>query len=341
MPPIRTDKAGLALLAAGGAVFIFLCTVPAMMTLEAGLHMDALLLSCLTGGLVFGGAFVIGHMVLRRIGLGSRAWYAALGACALALAYASRMRPVDLEAVADQGLVAYFFILPMLAGAAMGFLYAFKAGWEIGDDSPEALAVALEETAARDGEAFTAPALVRAGETEYFAGPLQVRTSFPLMILAAALAMALAGAARALLVLGFEASHLADRSNAAVIDHTAQASLFVGLEMGFIILIGVVPITLSVLAGHLIARGFRTHVRWAYFAIGLVAPAVLALLSMGALIGIGLAIALPSAVGLLLYRNFAGLEPVPVREDIRVGDERALIPADHPRRQFGRIVRSR
>ena len=44
MPPIRTDKAGLALLATGGAVFIFLCTVPAMMTLDVGLHMDALLL---------------------------------------------------------------------------------------------------------------------------------------------------------------------------------------------------------------------------------------------------------------------------------------------------------
>ena len=118
MPPIRTDKAGLALLATGGAVFIFLCTVPAMMTLDVGLHMDALLLSCLGGGVVFGGAFVIGHMVLRRIGLGSRAWYAALGACALALAYASRMRPMDLEAVAEQGLIAYFFILPTLVGAA-------------------------------------------------------------------------------------------------------------------------------------------------------------------------------------------------------------------------------
>ena len=341
MPPIRTDKAGLALLATGGAVFIFLCTVPAMMTLEVGLHMDALLLSCLSGGVVFGGAFVIGHMVLRRIGLGSRAWYAALGACALALAYASRMRPMDLEAVAEQGLIAYFFILPTLVGAAMGFLYAFKAGWEIGGDSPDALVEALRGVAEEEGGGSAPPVVVRAGDTEYFAGPLRVRTSLPLMILAAALTIGMAAGARALLVLGWEASHLADRSNAAVIDHTAQASLFVGLEMGFIILIAVVPLTLSILAGHFIARGFKTHARWAYFVIGFIAPAVLALLSMGALIGIGLAIALPSAVGLLLYRNFAGLEPVPVREDIRVGDVRGLIPADHPRRQFGRIIRSR
>lgn len=339
MPPIRTDRAGLALLAAGGAAFIFLCTVPAMMTLEVGLHMDALLVSCLTGGLVFGGAFVIGHQVLRRAGVGGRAWYAALGALGLALAYASQMRSVDLEAVAEQGLVAYFFILPTLVGAAMGFLYAFKAGWEIGDDSPDALAEALRQAKGQDEGASAA--VIRAGDTEYFTGPLRVRSSFPLMILAAALAMGMAAATRALLVLGFEASHLADRSNSAVIDHTAQASLFVGLEMGFLILIGLIPITLSVLAGHYIARGFETHARWAYFVIGLLAPAALALLSMGALLGLGAMIALPTAVGLLLYRNFAGLEPVPVREDIRVDDERALIPADHPRRQFGRIIRSR
>lgn len=340
MPPIRTDRAGLALLAAGGAAFIFLCTVPAMMTLEVGLHMDALLLSCVTGGLVFGGVFLIGHVVMRRLRLGSRAWYAALGAVALALAYASQMRPVDLEAVAEQGLVAYFFIAPTLVGAAMGFLYAFRAGWEIGDDRPEALVEALQE-AAVDGEGGSAAPVIRAGDTEYFSGPLRVRTSFPLMILAAALAMAMAGVTKALLTLGFEASWLNDRSNAAVIDHTAQVSLFAGLEMAFIILVGVVPISLCVLAGHYIARGFRTHARWAYFGIGLAAPAALTLLSMGALLGVGLVVALPAAIALLLYRNFAGLEPVPVREDIRVSDERSLIPADHPRRQFGRIIRSR
>lgn len=341
MPLIRTDRAGLALLATGGAAFIFLCTVPAMMTLEVGLHMDALLLSCLTGGLVFGGSFLIGHLVFRRIGLGRRFWYALLGAASLALAYASQMRAVDLEAVAERGLVAYFFALPTLIGAAMGFLYAYKAGWEIGDDNPDALAEVLKDGVGQEEGASAAPTLVRAGDTEYFAGPLRVRTSFPLMILAAALAMALAGATKALSSLVFEASLLADRSNAAVIDHTAQMSLFAGLEMGFIVLVGVLPVTLSILAGHYIARGFRTHARWAYFLIGLVAPAVLTLLSMGALLGVGLVIALPAAIGLLLYRNFAGLEPVPVREDIRMTDERALIAADHPRRQFGRIIRSR
>jgi hypothetical protein len=328
------------MLVIAATVFIFLCTVPALMTMDSlRLHMDALLFSCLRGGLAFGGAFVVGHLILRKFRRGGRAFYAALGALSLALAYATQMRAVDLQAIAAQGMVAYFFILPMLVGAGMGFLYAFKAGWEVEDDSPDALAEALQGSS--QDTSPSADAVVRAGETEYFTGPLQVRTSIPLMFLAAALAAGIGAAARALLVLGIEASYLADRTNAAVIDHTAKASLYVGLEMAFLILVAITPVTLSILAGHFIARGLKTHAHWAYFGIGLVTPLILAVLSVGALLVLGAMIALPSAIGLVLYRSFAGLEPVPVREDIRVSDERALVGADHPRRQFGRIIRSR
>ena len=343
MPPIRTDRSGLVMLVVGATTFIFLCTVPALMTIDSlRLHMDALLFSCLRGGLAFGGAFVVGHLILRKAGLGSRGLYAALGGLALALAYASQMRAVDLAAIASQGRIAFFFILPTLVGAGMGFLYAFKAGWEVGDDSSEALAQALEDPADSQKEGATAAdAVIRAGQTEYFSGPLQVRTSFPLMLLAAALAAGLVTAARALLVFGFEAYHLPDRSNAAVIDHTAQMSLYVGLEMALLILVAIIPVTLAILAGHFVARGFRTHAHWAYFAIGLLTPAVLVLVSLGAMLFLGVIVALPSAIGLVLYRCFAGLEPVPVREDILVSDARALVGADHPRRHFGRIIRSR
>lgn len=341
MPPTRTDHAGLGMLVAGATVFIFLCTVPALMTIDGlRLHMDALLFSCLRGGLAFGGAFLVGHLILRKARLGGRAWYAALGAVALALAYATQMRAEDLEAVARQGLIAYFFVLPVLVGAGMGFLYAFKAGWEVGDDSPETLAEALADSSDRTagGEA---PARVQAGETEYFSGPLRVRTSFPLMLLSAALAAGIAAGVRSLFVMGWEAGHLADRSNASVIDHTAQISLYLGLETAFLIMIGVMPIVLGVLAGHFAARGFKTHAHWVYFVIGLAAPLALALVSMGFFLGIGLAAALPTAIAMALYRSFAGLEPVPVREDILVRDSRDLVAADHPRRQFGRVIRSR
>jgi hypothetical protein len=249
------------------------------------------------------------------------------------------MRAEDLQAVAAQGMLAWFFILPALVGAGMGFLYAFRAGWEVGDDRPEALAEALRETA-EQGDGDTAPDRVSAGGTEYFSGPLRVRTSFALMALSAALAVAIGGAVRALFSLGFEVSHMSDRSNAAVIDHAAEMSLYLGLEMAFVIMIGVMPVALAILAGHFIARGFRTHAHWAYFVIGLIAPAVLALLSLGVFLVLGAMIALPAAIGMVLYRSFAGLEPVPVREDIHVSDERALVAADHPRRQFGRIIRS-
>lgn len=338
MPPIRTDRSSLALMVVGAAVFIFLCTVPGLANLPgARLHMDRLLLSCLTGGAVFGVLFGLGHLAARRAKSGSRPLYSLIGAVGLVLAYASQMRPIDLRAIADQGMLAYFFILPALVGSAAGFLYALKAGWEVGDDDPEALA---ESVAAAEAAADSPVAGIKVGDTEYFDGPLQTRTSFPLMILAAALATALLTGARALFVFAFEASLLEDQSNAAVWAHTAQLSLFSGLEMAMLILVGIIPISLSILAGHYVARGFKTHAHWAYFLIGLLAPLLIAVLSVGLLLVFGLMICLPTAIGMALYRTFAGLEPVPVREDIRAPDPRALVPEGHARRRFGRVIRS-
>ena len=336
MPPIRTDRSSLGLMVAGAAAFIFLCTVPALATLPgARLHMDRLLLSCLTGGIVFGLLFCLGHLAARRAKLGWRPLYSLIGSVSLVLAYASQMRPVDLRAIADQGLIVYFFVLPALVGAAAGFIYAFKAGWEVGDDDPKALADAVD--GAPSGPSVSE---MKVRDTEYFDGPLRTRTSFLLMILSAALATALVTGARALFVFAFEASHLADQSNVSVLEHTARLSLFSGLEMAMLILVGIIPISLSILAGHYIARAFKTHAHWAYFLIGLGAPLLIALLSFGFLLVFGLMICLPTAIGMALYRSFAGLEPVPVREDILVSDPRALVPEGHARRRFGRVIRS-
>ena len=106
-------------------------------------------------------------------------------------------------------------------------------------------------------------------------------------------------------------------------------------------IVGVPVMFVSILAGHYVARGFKRTDYGAYFGLGLVAPIAIALFSMFVLAPIALALAVANGVAMVLYRNLAGLEPVPVREDILAARERDLVAADHPRRAFGRVVRTR
>jgi hypothetical protein len=48
----------------------------------------------------------------------------------------------------------------------------------------------------------------------------------------------------------------------------------------------------------------------------------------------------PTAIAMSVYRNMAGVEPKPVKEDILVRDRRHLVGAQHPRRQYGRVVKA-
>lgn len=54
-----------------------------------------------------------------------------------------------------------------------------------------------------------------------------------------------------------------------------------------------------------------------------------------------LMLAIPTALGMAIYRSFAGLEPVPVKEDVIARRGRDLVGADHPRRRFARVIRAR
>lgn len=338
MPPIRTDRSGFGFAFVGATAFIFLCTVPGILMVKGyEPNLDALMLSCLAGGLVFTVALFIGHLILNRLRVGQRWAYVLLGSVALVGAYASQMPPSDLAVVARKGLVFYFFTLPAISGAVFGFIYAWRAGWVVEREHPDALTEAL--AVRPDGAAE--PAVVETAEARYFHGPLRVRTSFMLMFLAALLSAFLGAVVRAMIGMGVEASYSPDRTNAQVLDHAVEMSLGVGMEMFFLILVGVLPIFLCVIAGHFLARGLKKTAAWAYFGIGLVMPLVLALFSFGLLLVLAAMILLPTAVAMVIYRQFAGLEPAPVQEDILVSDERHLVGANHPRRQYGRVLKTR
>lgn len=340
MPPIRTHRSGFGLAFAAATLFIFLCTVPGILMLkDYEPNLDGLFLSCLAGGLVFTVALFIGHLVLRRLRVSGRWAYAFLGAVALGGAYASQMPPSNLAVIASKGLLFYFFTFPVLTGAVFGYIYAWRAGWEHEREHPDVLSQTLE--AGAGAAAAPEPALVQTPEARYFSGPLRVRTSFVLMFLSAVLSTLMAMGARAALNIGYDTSQLENLNIGQMAERAAAMSLGAGLEMFFLVFIGTVPIFLCVMGGHFIARGLKATSAWAYFGIGLLMPFAFALISLGFAIAFTLMMLLPAAIGMVLYRQFAGLEPTPVREDILAEDERDLVGAEHARRRFGRVLKTR
>ncbi|WP_162997976.1 hypothetical protein [Brevundimonas lutea] len=335
MPLIRSDSKGFGIQAAFAAAFLFFSLRNGLLDLPDVLRSyDRLVLWLLIGTILYAGLFVGGHHLLRWKGVGSRGAYAALGAAALVMLQAVMQGPQDLAAAFTRGVGLMQFIFPALLGAAFGFLYAKRAGWEEAPDDWSRLDGAGAPSSASDGA-------VQAGGSTYFAGPVRVRTSIPIILLAALGGMLLCGLARMAFYTSWEMSLLGDASTADALRHAAGASAFGGFMMVAEAVIGVPILFVSILAGHYVARGFGRSDYGAYFGIGLVAPIILVVVGMFVLAPLALALALANGVAMVLYRNLAGLEPVPVREDIIVAREQDLVPANHPRRAFGRVVRSR
>lgn len=333
MDRIRTDKAAFGGLVLSAAIFIFLCTAPGIYA-TAGVRpsLDAMLLSSFIGGIVFALVFAIGHALLRKRARGGRSLYATLGAVSLVLAYASRMDLASLVAAFRHGLVAYFFFLPTVVGSGLGFIYTLRAGWDVVEPDIDDIATPAS------AEAASAPALIETDSSAYFAGPVRVRTSPGLMFLAALIGGGALFGARALLGLVGEARMVIDQGAPAVLRHSADMSLAFSVEMIGLTFLALIPITLGLIAGHFAARAFKTTTTGAYFLLGFAAPLVLTVLGPGPFLMVGLTLTFPTAISLALYRRFAGLEPMPVAEDVIVTDPTALVGKDHARRRYGRVI---
>ncbi len=335
MPLIRSDARGFGIQAAFAAAFLFFSLRNGLLDLPDALRTyDRLIAWLVIGAGLYAGLFAGGHHLLRLRGVGARWAYVAVGAVSLAMLQAVMQGPQDLWAAFARGAGLVQFVFPALLGAAFGFLYAKRAGWEEPDEDWISL-----ESPRTSGPA--SPGAVEGGGSTYFGGPVQVRTSIPLMFLAALSGMLLFGLARMAFYTSWEVSLLGDVSAAEAVRHAAGASAFGGFMMVAGAIVGVPVMFVSILAGHYVARGFKRTDYGAYFGLGLVAPIAIALFSMFVLAPIALALAVANGVAMVLYRNLAGLEPVPVREDILAARERDLVAADHPRRAFGRVVRTR
>jgi hypothetical protein len=313
--------------------------------LQAVSSPDALVLQALRGAITYLLLFVPGHLALRRLDIGGRWPYAGLGSACALITVASQTPLQGWRNLIVGGHVSYYLAIPLLAGLIMGFIYHWRAGLEADGDDPALLEAVLSRAAAERhpegaaGGVSADGALVDTGQAEYFDGPLQVRTTFPVALVAALLSSGLFGlVGMAFGVPGEVRGWLASGQSLPMTNIVAlaiQSQLHVLLLMG---VLAPVPFAALVMLGHIVLRAYDKISYRAYLAMGATAPLLL-MLVLGPL-GVFLALraAVPMAIAMCVYRNMAGLEPKRVREDIVVRDRRDLVGEGHARRRYGRII---
>lgn len=340
MPRIRTDAYSLVIAFAFATAFMFGHLKLGMLDLPDWMRTYDRLLLWLAGGAgMYVALFGLGHIGLRRFGVGERWAYAVLGGLALVAMYLSFKGPTRLAVVFGSGAGVIGLIIPFLIGSAFGFLYAWRAGWEVEtEEDLDGLRARMAGVAGADEGDLDA---FETGGHTYFAGPIRVRTSIPLMVLAAVIGGVLHGLVRGAIRVSWEVLQLPDPTGTEALARAGALSQYAGMEMVALAVIGAPPIALAILVGHYAARGLKQTDTWAYLGLGLVAPLVISLLTLHLFWVVAIMIMIPTAVAMAIYRSFAGLEPVPVKEDIQARRARDLVGADHPRRRFARVLRTR
>jgi hypothetical protein len=304
---------------------------------------DALLLTLIGGGAVFAALFLAGHFALRRCGRSDSWLYGSVGAAAAFAAYLCFGGVRSITLASEQGLVTVAIGLPLLAGWALGAVYRSMAGLE--RPAQRAAPAEIEAAAARVARAAPpaiasnapdAPAplshapsatLIEAGGERYYDGPLQVRTSAPLL---AASGAAVGGFFGALVLVGAIAGAITSRDASAI---ASGMSAGIGVSI-LIIFVFALFLFLPVWISHKVAQKFQVTTVGGYAGTGFATC-----LAVGILLPPFLAAAPFAAGAMALYRRWAGLEPVPLPGDVLVADERALVGADHAARRYRRVVR--
>lgn len=340
MPRIRTDAYAFLIAFAFAAAFLFGQLKLGILGLPDWMRTYDRLLLWLSGGAgLYVALFGLGHMALRHRRIGARWAYAMLGGLALVVVYLAFKGPTRLAVVFGSGEGVIGLIVPYVIGSTFGFLYAWRAGWEGAEDEDlDGLRARIAGVTSANEADLDA---VESGGHTYFAGPVRVRTSIPLMVLAAVIGGILHGLVRGAIQVSWEVLQLPNPSGQEALAHAATMSQYAGFEMVAMAIIGAPVIALAILVGHYAARGLNQTEAWAYLGLGLVAPLVVSLLTLHLFWVIALMTMVPTAVAMVVYRSFAGLEPVPVKEDVQAGRSRDLVGANHPRRRFGRVVRTR
>lgn len=296
-----------------------------------------------SSGLVWLAVFVPAHFLLSRFRLTTYLHYAAAGAAALSAAFFVVDGMTLIRRLQPDGYASILIAVLLLFGAAFGFLYRKRCSFDASDDAPNKLLEALpghsapQEVDISDGVTLEVgnPAHVELENAEYFAGPLQVKTSIGSILLAS-----LAGGAiwSCVMLVIRTADRLADLGGSTTLASLNLDGSFYGVVMGSVL--GTLLFPIPIYAGHMFARWRGSTSYGHYAAIGAILPIVVGLMMFVIMVVVAIQFVLPMAMAMVLYRHLAGLEPRSLPEDIEVSDRRTLIAANHPRRSYNRIVSS-
>jgi hypothetical protein len=308
--------------------------------LEAVSSPDALVFQALRGALTYLAVFLLGHFTLRRYGVGGRWAYASLGMMSALVCVLSQTPLQGWRNLIVLGNLSYYLAIPIVAGLIMGFSYRWRAGLEADGDDPALLEAALA-AGPSEGGATPDPALVDTGDAEYFGGPVQVRTTFPVAFVAALLSSGLFGLISVAFAIPAEIQGWMASGQQIPLNKMVALAIQSQLHVIWIMaLMAPVPFAALVMLGHVILRAMGKTSYRAYLVAGATAPLLLTLLLGPVGFLLGLRAAVPMAVAMSVYRSMAGLEPKAVKEDIEVRDRRNLVGADHPRRRYSRVIKA-
>ncbi|WP_217570595.1 hypothetical protein [Mesorhizobium sp. GbtcB19] len=321
---------------------------------------DAVILTILKGGTVFALMFTAGHLVLRQLGV-IKAWaYALLGmVCALPL-FILHLASGTFGQLAATGNLSTGLFMPACIGAVIGLAYRKSAGIEGQAEDLDGMNAAYRRIAsAAGGEtgsgshgqpgrgqatfgkasagAETVGAFVHEG-TEYFAGPLRVRTSLVSLLGASLLGGLLSTLIQGILDLAAYMRGLQGIGKSIRPENLIDVLASDLVIKGAMALFTGMPVLILIAIAHFGLRSIGKTGYLAYGLGGLAAAPLMALVTFGAAGPLVILATLPTLVGAVIYRKLAGLEPVPVAEDVIAKNRRDLVAADHARRKAGRVI---
>jgi hypothetical protein len=279
---------------------------------------------------------VVGHVLARSSGIGSRAAYALIGGLAAALGYALALRHGLALLPAIEGTTITAGVLPTVVGMCAGFLYGQFAGRELMASANAKITSSAAPTAPAASEPIPASAPLPAS----FDGPIQVRTSFGAIFLASltpTLLITLIYMNGILPMIGSQST------SSGPLHFGSQQVMAFGFSIQLFlmsVMMTVLPCTVFVAVAHAIARGLNRTSGLHYAGVGaLVGLACgIPLIPLGPVALAALPLAALGAILMAVYRCFAGLEPRPLPEPVLARDAEALVPDDHPSRRTRAVI---
>lgn len=270
--------------------------------------------------------FASGHWLLRSFGIGTRAAYGLMGGAAAAIGYTIALANNLMIMPPLDGTRLTASLLPILVGMIAAAMYAKLAGREM--------------RAAPSGTASSTDAAAPARAPLTFDGPIQVRTSMA----AIAFASAVPAAIIALVTIPFVTSILSyfDAETPRSFNWGKQLNEMALPAYFFMVALFAtsIPSAIVIATTHAIARSTRRVRGINYGCIGAAVAASGALLiSPFMSLWLTLPIAITAGVLMgLIYRWFAGIEPLSLPEVVLATDSATLVGADDPSRRTRAVI---